>query len=331
MDKRLFGKFYTITNPFDSNVFCKWFESIPGIEDKVILEPFAGKNNIVSMINKIGYDNGWKCFDICSCEEDNSFPVFPVDQRDTISDFPQGYDLVITNPPYLARNSATRRGMGFPETEHDDVYKLCLELMLRNCRHVAAIIPESFITQGLYHDRLEIAISLTCKMFDDTDCPVCLALFGDDSSDDFIIYKQERKIGKYSKLKKFLLDDTGNSGIWKFNDPSGSIGIRCIDGTIRDSIEFVRGSSLPSESIKSTSRSSTRVSGLPRGICIEDFLILCNQKLADYRANTKDVFLTPFKGLRKDFKYRRRLDYKTARTIMSNALFEIGGGKECQE
>ena len=35
--------------------------------------------------------------------------------------------------------------------------------------------------------------------------------------------------------------------------------------------------------------------------------------------------MTSFKGLRKDFKYRRRLDYKTARNILNKTYIEIFG------
>ena len=50
------------------------------------------------------------------------------------------------------------------------------------------------------------------------------------------------------------------------------------------------------------------------------FLYRCNQYLTWYRENTQDVFMTSFKGLRKDGRYRRRLDFETAKAIMSTVL-----------
>ena len=147
---------------------------------------------LIQDINPRGEElyNKWACFDISPAEE-NSVPEIDVIKRDTIADFPKDYKIAITNPPYLAKNSATRRGLVYSGEPYDDLYKKSLEVMLNNCDYVAAIIPESFITSKLFHNRLHIVISLACKMFDDTDCPVCLALFNpanETSNDDFVIY-----------------------------------------------------------------------------------------------------------------------------------------------
>jgi hypothetical protein len=75
--------------------------------------------------------------------------------------------------------------------------------------------------------------------------------------------------------------------------------------------------------IKISSRSFTRISGLPKHINLNDFLNECNIILKDYREKTKDVLMTSFKGLRKDGKYRRRLDFKTVRYIMNKALKKL--------
>ena len=67
-------------------------------------------------------------------------------QCDTILNYPVGYDVAITNPPYLAKNSATRRKLKYSYPEYEDLYQKCLEVMLEKTQFVAAIIPESFIT-----------------------------------------------------------------------------------------------------------------------------------------------------------------------------------------
>lgn len=56
-EKKLNGRFFTITNPFLHNAFFMWFESIPINKRKEIIEPFAGSNNIIAMISELGFDN----------------------------------------------------------------------------------------------------------------------------------------------------------------------------------------------------------------------------------------------------------------------------------
>ena len=327
--KKLLGQFFTITNPFNIDIFYKWMKLIPDEKKNCFIEPFAGANNIVKMIEDLGFDNKWSCYDI-KPNENNTVKKYKINQKDTIKDFPKNYYVGITNPPYLAKNSATRAKMDFPSTVYDDLYKVSLDIMLKNLEYVAAIIPESFINSNLFHNRLYAFVSLTCKMFEDTECPVCLALFIPETQkkelkldiDDFLIYRQNKKIGKYKDLKtkkpSSLLEIP-----WTFNDKKGTIGIRCIDGTVSSSIEFIKGSEISEDKIKVSSRSLTRVSGLPDDIDLDKFLKECNKKLVKYREDTEDIFLTSFKGLRKDNKYRRRLDFANAKVIMNSVVEEI--------
>lgn len=328
VEKKLNGQFFTITNPFVSNPFYIWFESIPNEKKRKIIEPFAGSNNIVKMIDDLKLsDIVWYCYDI-EPSKYNTVNYVNVQKRDTIENFPKidNCYVAITNPPYLAKNSATRSGLPFKYTEYDDLYKKCLEVMLKNCEYVAAIIPESFITANLFHNRLKTVISLTCKMFDDTECPVCLALFSPESEINleygFDIYKQGciTKIGTYQELNKLAVKSKFNRDNWCFNDPNGNIGIICCDNTKNASIKFVFGDEINAKSVKFTSRAKTRVSGLPDNINLYEFIEKCNFVLKDYREKTQDVFLTSFKGLRDDNMYRRRLDFDTAKNIMGYVL-----------
>ena len=338
--KKQNGQFFTITNPFFVSPFYKWFELIPAEKRQVILEPFAGSNNIVKLINELNVGGrskkNFKCYDIDTSYE-NRCPEYQIEYRDTIKNYPTGYDVAITNPPYLAKNSATRNDFAFPDTTYDDLYKLCLEIMLTNTDFVAAIIPESFITSGLFINRLYCVVSLTCKMFDDTECPVCLSLFVDEDtkvklikdSNDFLIYRMNNKIGFYSSIKKKAdkILKSKEQYNWKFNCKQGAVGIQCIDNTKKPTIEFVLGETIDEEKIKVSSRSLTRVDGLPNDIDITQFIRMCNQILFEYRMATNDICLTSFKGLRDDEMYRRRLDFKTAKMIMNAAIYRI---KECK-
>lgn len=328
--KVVYGQFFTITNPFNIPIFYEWFDLF---QDKVILEPFAGSANIPKMINKLIHNNKksktkieWKCYDIDPQDE-------IVEKRDTIKEFPSNYNVVITNPPYLYKSSATRKGIITDSWEYDDLYKVCLNLILNNVEYCAVIIPESFITSDLFHDRLFAVIPLTYRMFEDTECPVCLSLFipkykkkyKNLELDDFYICI-DSKLYKYKDMvikKNIIFSNLISDNIWKFNDKDGCIGIKCIDNSKCNSIEFIDGNVIDKEKIKASSRSLTRVSGLPDDIDLNKFLDNCNKILTQYRVETHDIFLTSFKGLRSDQKYRRRLDFDTGKKIMDLALLNI--------
>ena len=323
-DKRLHGQFFTTTNPFVNKPFEKWIRSLP--KGAVLLEPFAGSNNIVRMLRDLGYGNEWKSFDIAPvCGEQNSAPDVAVVPRDTLADFPKGFDVAITNPPYLAKNSASRMGLEYAGGAYDDVYQKALQVMLENLGYVAAIVPESFITQGLFHDRLDCVVSLAFRMFEDTETPVCLALFvplGSKKTRDFDIWNGNRFVGSFSDLSKLQLAPQKTFG-WKFNDPSGPVGLHCVDGAKKGRIRFSIGSDIPGEAVKASSRSITRIS-LPGLDEKEAALVvqIANKRLDEHRKETQDVFLTAFKGLREDGRYRRRLDFTKAREFLDHGYAE---------
>ena len=140
--------------PFQLEPFQTWAKEI-NLEQQIALEPFAGAKDIPRLIDAAHLQcQDWALFDIDPGAKG-------VAQRDTLADFPRGFNVCITNPPWLARNSATRRGLPFPEaTDHDDLYKYALEQCLTYCGWVAAIIPEAFIRSGLFLQRLSDFISL---------------------------------------------------------------------------------------------------------------------------------------------------------------------------
>ena len=302
------GRYYTQANVFEYPAFKQWLEAIPNISETTILEPFAGDCAIPMML--CSYK--WACYDIEPRKGD-----FKVVKRDTIKKFPSGFKVCITNPPYLAKNSATRRGLNYPECDYDNLYKHCLKLMLDSCQYVAAIIPDSFIQSGLFTDRLYGVISIPEKVFADTDYPVCLALFTPDISPNIKIFCGDSFIGTYKELLKYSLEEYNDSR-WVFNDADGCIGVVCADGK-NNKIRFVKGESIDTE-VKGSSRFLVRVSGLPDNIDIDDFILKCNSTLEQYRYNTKNVFLNSFKGLRYDGTYRKRIPFTVVRSILTYTL-----------
>ena len=303
--------------------FRAWFASIPQAGQTTLLEPFAGANHIVELMRQAGFNNPWKSFDVAPPAP--SAQGVSVQQQDTLAKFPKGFEVVITNPPYLARNSAQRRKISYPETKFDDLYKHALDVMLQNTGFVAAIIPESFVVSGEFRDRLSHSISLTSKMFEDTECPVCLALFVPAKTKanpaDFELWDEGQFLGRYQDFAKVLAPAPKAQRIkWKFNDPAGSIGLRGVDNHKIASIRFVPGKEVDASLIKHSSRAVTRISGRPVDIDLDELVKCANEALDDYRLRTHDTLMTPFKGLRQDGRYRRRLDFAAARHLLDHCI-----------
>lgn len=310
------GQFYTTSNPFKHPRMSRWLrERGAGVK---WLEPFAGSNNIVHMVREVVPGANFTSYDVEPGAKD-------VRRRDTLRSYPKGFDVVVTNPPYLAKNSARRRGYTGAVTtmgEWDDLYLRCMDECVRGTRYVAGIIPESFITSGKLRNRLEFVISLNQKMFDDTEHPVCLAVFSEEESDDFEVWVGERRIGSWSEIAGDSLSQV-QAVKMEFNNKSGRIGLMAVDNTKGPSIAFVHGRDIPAAEIKHSSRHRTRihVPGLAKLSKeeIEKVIRTANEELLDWRGRTGDVLMSPFMGLREDGVYRRRLDYATGAKLLTLA------------
>ena len=304
-DKKEKGQYYTVGNPFQFLSFNIWAD-LCGLSDNMVLEPFAGAGSIPKLIEETGRTCRWTMFDI-DPQSDNIF------KRDTLLEFPKNYSICITNPPWLAKNSAKRQGIVQQQSDYDDIYKYALERCLANCDWVAAIIPESYIRSNLFFDRLSDFVSLLGEsgaMFDDTDHPVGLALFTPDKNEMIRVWRDNKPLGTYKGLKQYLPNHSNNKNI-RFNDPNGNIGLIAIDNTEKASIRFCTASEIPDDYVSPTCRSKTRI-----WADCEPNINAYNYVLNQIRINTHDVFLTAFKGIRKDGLYRRRLDWALARSII---------------
>ena len=313
ISKRELGQYFTEYNPFENDGFLSWANEC-NLKNSIILEPFAGSNNLIQMLKKMQLCSRFVSYDI----EPKSKNII---KQDTLINFPRGFGVCITNPPYLAQNSAKRRNIFFPNTTYDDLYKYALEKCLENTKYVGAIIPASFLNSKLFRDRLSHYILLNSKMFVDTTHPVCLSLFKPYSYD-VDIYYNNIYINKLSILEKKLPKQHANKKIIKFNVPNGELGLIAIDNSIEPSIKFINGKEIDSKKIVVSSRNITRIS-LNKKYNLEVLINKLNKNLNNFRKSTYDIFLTPFKGLRKDNMYRRRLDYRLARNIISEAINEL--------
>lgn len=307
--KKQHGQFFTVYDPFKNKPFEDWWnEALESSENKTVLEPFAGANNLIYTL-KEKYSFSFKSFDI---EPKDS----KVSKRDTLKNFPKGYNIVVTNPPYLAKNSAKRSNL-FSGFKYDDLYKDCLEVMLKNVGYVAAIIPASFLHWGKLQDRLYAYVMLTEKMFDDTDTPVCLALFKPSKIQKKLFYLNSKKIS----VSGDVLDYSKSNSKVKFNDTkSANIAMCTFDNTKHESIRFMKLKNIDLSEIKDTSRNIVCVS-IPSKVT-DALIAKLNTRISEYRKQTKDVFMTPFKGVRKDGNFRRRMSFRQARAIITEVLHE---------
>lgn len=300
--KRINGQFFTTANPFNCRAFSDWSRRA-GLPEETVLEPFAGANSLIDHLKSIGKIREWQSYDI----EPRAAGIM---QRDTIANFPSGYNVCVTNPPWLAKNSAAFRGLPFPDTQYDDLYKLALTKCLDHCGYVAALVPESFIRANLHQARLHTFISLTKSMFSDTQHPVGMALFNPAPVDDVIIYSGMQRVGMLSELQHHRPPSSSSPEI-RFNDPNGNLGLIALDNTREASIRFCNVAELKDYTVSDKCRHITKMS-VPWKVNIRD----CNELISSFREATKDVLLTCYRGIRKDGMYRRRLDWNLARDII---------------
>ena len=310
-EKLRHGMYYTIYNPFRLEPVKQWAAYWEGA---TVVDPFGGNGNLMRMVECTGWSPLCVAIDIKPGAEN-------VLCCNTLESFPTGDYVCITNPPWRARNSARRMGLEFPvPARYDDIYKHAVDLALRNCGYVAAILPASFLRSGLFRNRLSAYVLIERNLFLDTTNPTCLALFtprprsteiwiGDEHIGTLADLEAARNAHAPAKFRK-----RGANGM-RFNASDGKLGLVCVDSVEGDTIEFRHGYELSRRNVRRSDRAITRID-----VDFEvtpEVLDRLNAGLARYRKDTRDLFLAPFKGLRKDGRYRRRLDYQTARWLIA--------------
>ncbi len=323
----IIGQHFTNKNIFEHPIFKNWLNvALKKSKNKVILEPFAGKNSIINMLLDLKLINQFKSYDISPQSEE-------VITNDSIEKFPNNFQICITNPPFLARPIATRKKININIYPYFDLYEKCLDLCLVNCDYVAVVIPESFIVTKYFKSRLFAVISITEKsIFSSTEHPVCLALFNKNATKDFAIYRNDIFLGNFhslqTKVNKLLSTEPSKNII--FHEKEGEIGLINIDATLQNKkLNFCLGDDIPSSEVNHQSKLRTRIKLIlptgknPNKKQIKEFIECCNSILFEYRKLTNDIYLTAFKGLNNDGTYRRRLDYTTAKKICSLAYEQV--------
>ncbi len=346
MDKRDLGQFFTRDAVWLRPHIRDWISNLQHTYTTCV-DPFAGEGHLLNIASTFGFEvKGHDCDPtICASHgwgEPNDSIMKIISHENA---------FVLTNPPYLAKNSARRlRSPMFRYFKEghvplhnprnlpilDDLAKLAIDQNIRRFDDSIWVVPESLI-QDLSDlpDWIENLHSITIlekNPFDDTEHPVCVMIF---SSSNPIqqIWKNDELLGNYPDLKA-IHDSfaTGDSRLtpMRFNSPNGPLGFRAVDGTREDGsmcIRFCRGDELgyPRENIKVSSRHLTYIDIEIEGEVLDATIAEVNRTIDEYREATHDVFLTAFMGNTKTGERRRRLDYKLAR-VMFNKAYEGQNG-----
>lgn len=241
--------------------------------------------------------------------------------------------IIITNPPYLAKQSATRKKMDlseyFNESTYDDLYLIALDRMIEAQKYVVAIIPESFINSTYKNKKFLKSITiLEENPFTDTDAPVCVVCFDgiEKGYDRIKVYKNGKFENDLQTVESIRIDPQNTVKI-SFNNLGGWLGIRAVDST--DDKTFIKFDFKDKftydweNNIKASSRHYTLVDIDIANNKKQDFVNKCNDLLNLIRIKSADTVLTPFMGNTNKGVRRRRLDFKLARAIMERVYNSI--------
>lgn len=290
------GKFYTAINPFIGQAWNKFKAVIE--DDEIILEPFAGSNNIPKMLKSFK----WESYDILP---ESNFII----KQDTLNSFPKGFRVCITNPPYLDVRTARKKKIHY-NSSYSDLYLESIEKMLINCEYVAAIVPSTFYNKKVFKDRLWMWDKIDRQIFTDTGMSVGVAYFGPD------IYNTELYLNGSSVPGNSDFKDNKT----EFNTSQANLSACLIDSTSQKNIE-VRD--LSNFNFKKYLKPLSRyyVAFKDERISVKDIDDL-NNFISDWRNNTNDFWLSPFKSTLPNGTYRKRLGFKQLSGLISAFLEE---------
>lgn len=243
--------------------------------------------------------------------------------------------IIITNPPYIAKQSASRKKIDltayFSQTTYDDVYLLALDKMLEAQKYVVAIVPESFINSFYRQkNKLKSITILEENPFEDTENPVCVLCFDSKPKElsKVNVYKNEKLVNNLQTIVDIRIIPSNDVKI-HFNDLTGWLGLRAVDST--DDKTFINFDFKDNfdydweNNIKITSRHFSLINIKVEENKRQQFIDRCNEILHQIRNDSSDILLTPFKGNTKKGVRRRRLDFRLARAIMEMAYNDVCG------
>ena len=297
-------------------------------DPKGILDPFAGEGHMLRAASTL-LDVPRRGYDID--------PAFGWPVNDSLESIPgaQGW-VIVTNPPYLAKHSAKRKGVRDRVERYyrfrNDLYQVALDKCIEAADAVVAIVPETIINSCYPKCHMHSVTVLENNPFSDTDCPVCVVCLEKHphSLGQVSVYRRNKKLASLADIDRARLHPKGDVRII-FNAKYGRVGLRAVDLTQpQDSIRFMirADCDYPADRIKVSSRLITFVE-IPNfpDKQIPQVVSKANDILAAFRSATADLALSPFKGNTTDGKRRRRLDYYSARAILELAARSSTGAE----
>ena len=318
LNKKNLGQYFTKHSFWLKPQVKKFIEKV---NPKVIIDPFVGDGDLLGVARSLGFTNV-QGFDI-----DPSLGWEINDSLKSIPKFEGG--LIITNPPYLAKNSATKNKLAgssyFEGNNFQDLYQLAILNALSSCDCSIFIIPETFVTASLFSECIDSITIIEENPFEDTECPICVCCFRKDvlfesrvydifKGDLFLFdsFELSYRIKKYKPKSKFGIS---------FNDLKGNLGLRGVDGVREDDrIRFCLPKDLDYDlsKIKVSSRAITLIDVETEVSPI--FIERINSLLEDYRMRTHDILLSPFKNNNEKGHRRRRIDFMLARKLINKTI-----------
>ena len=300
----------------------------------VAYDPYAGGGDLLKAARDVlGFKN-IKGLDIDSSLE--------WEINDSLLNIPHADDaIIITNPPYIAKQSASRKKIDlsqyFETSTYDDVYLIALDRMLEAQKNVVAIIPESFINSSYKQkQKIKSITILEENPFEDTENPVCVVCFDSITKnyDQIKVYKNDKLVNNLQNILNIRIEPSNCMKI-TFNTLEGWLGLRAIDST--DDKTFINFDFKENfdydweNNIKVSSRHFSLINiDIPKNKR-QLFINKCNELIQQIRRDSSDILLTPFKGNTKKGVRRRRLDFRLARAIMEIAAEEVCGGPYGQQ
>ncbi len=167
-EKRLNGQFFTTNSEYILQGFSKY------IRNKKVIDPFAGNKDLIiwAKENKCKNITGFDC-------DKNYVDNKEVFYNDSIN-LPRNYNFILTNPPYLHKNKATKeikdRYFKGINSKFEDLYQASINSIL-NSEEGILIVPLNFLSaenakkiRQIFFNKFKI-VSLNVfkeKVFEDT-------------------------------------------------------------------------------------------------------------------------------------------------------------------
>lgn len=296
---KTFCQHFTVRRTWITPSVRSWLDASLCASAGRVLDPFAGRGHVLDVCRDMGARDieGWDIDPRLGWRVNDSLAAVPATGR-----------LIATNPPWMAMNSATAKGLPFPDTNFQDIYMLGLHRCLSEHKHVVAILPWSFTKSGQFRARLELIDCLDDPPFTDTKHPSCVACFGPEPATRCEVRRNGTLIGMLDDLER--MDLTPKHNVCMKFGLTGQIGLRCADGKRpADRAKFCRPSELGQ--LRPSSRSKVLVS-IDRRIDIGEL----NRRLEQWRAETNDMLMLPFRDRADDGRTRMRLSFAQARALI---------------